>query len=99
MTGIDFARQGDRVILTQIRPGTPAEQAGLRPGDRLVAIDGRPVDGLGHTGRSYLVAGKPGNPVVLLVQTGDAEPRPVTLVRASAAPVGPPLTGTVPGGR
>jgi RNA polymerase sigma factor (sigma-70 family) len=99
MTGIDFARQGDRVVLTQIRPKTPAEEAGLRVGDRLVAIDGRPIDGLGHTGRSYLVAGKPGTPVVLLVQTGNAQPRPVTLIRAPAAPVGPPRTGTVPGGR
>ncbi len=33
MIGIEFARQGGDVVLTQIRANTPAERAGLRAGD------------------------------------------------------------------
>jgi regulator of sigma E protease len=31
------------VVIGAVEPGSPAEQAGLRPGDRIVAIDGQPV--------------------------------------------------------
>src|SRR5688572_330180 len=31
-------------LVTEIEPASPAEQAGIRPGDVIVAIDGKPVD-------------------------------------------------------
>jgi len=34
------------VLVETVEPGSPAETAGLRPGDRIVAIDGRPVPDL-----------------------------------------------------
>ena len=46
MIGIEFARQGSDVVLTQIRPNTPAERARLRVGDsadlRRRSLVGRP---------------------------------------------------------
>ena len=30
--------------MTQIEPGSPAEQAGIQPGDVIVAINGKPID-------------------------------------------------------
>jgi len=33
-------------VVGQVRPGTPAEQAGLRAGDRIVAVNGKPVSQL-----------------------------------------------------
>ncbi len=31
-------------LVTQIEPGSPAEQAGIQPGDVIVAINGKPID-------------------------------------------------------
>ena len=31
-------------LVTQIEPGSPAEQAGIQPGDVIVEIDGKPID-------------------------------------------------------
>jgi hypothetical protein len=88
MIGIEFARQGSDVVLTQIRPNTQAERAGLRTGDLLISADGRSLAGLGHTGRSYVVAGPAGKPITLVVQSAGASPRPVVLVRDVFAPSG-----------
>jgi protocatechuate 3,4-dioxygenase beta subunit len=88
MIGIEFARQGADVVLTQIRPNTPAERAGLRPGDRVISADGRSLAGLGHTGRSYVVAGPAGKPITLVVQSTGTPPRPVTVIRDAFAPSG-----------
>jgi regulator of sigma E protease len=54
--------------IEEVLAGTPAERAGLRPGDRVVALDGRPVTGEG------LLAGirdAEGDPVTLSVRRGD----------------------------
>jgi putative serine protease PepD len=53
-------------------PGGPADRAGIRPGDVILAIDGRPV-----TQPDELIvairAKQPGDSVVLRVRTGDQE--------------------------
>jgi len=41
--GIDLQNQRDDAVITNIWPGSPAEQAGLRRGDEIVAIDGQEV--------------------------------------------------------
>jgi regulator of sigma E protease len=45
-SGMGFAGWDKRgeVILRSIEPGMPAEKAGLKPGDILVAVNGRPID-------------------------------------------------------
>lgn len=35
-------------FLWEVDPGLPADKAGMKPGDRLVAVAGESVDGLGH---------------------------------------------------
>lgn len=42
----DFAEQPDGVRLADIRAGSPAEKAGVRPGDVLVEFDGKKVSNL-----------------------------------------------------
>jgi hypothetical protein len=44
--GIPFQAQGDppRFVLTGVSPGSPAEKAGLRAGDRLVAFQSAPIN-------------------------------------------------------
>ena len=59
--------------------GGPAERAGIKPGDIILAIDGRPV-----TAPDELIvairARAPGDSVTLTVRTGDGEEREVYVV-------------------
>jgi hypothetical protein len=44
----DFAYAGEGVRLSGVNPGSPAEQAGLREGDVLVALNDQPIGTLKH---------------------------------------------------
>ncbi len=48
-TGADYTVQPNgkgKAIITGVRPGSSAALAGLSPGDKIVAIDGRPIDSI-----------------------------------------------------
>ena len=63
-------RDGGLAIDSVIR-GTPAAQAGLRPGDRIVAVNGRSLAGKPSSYGIGLIKGAPGTPVTLtLVRHG-----------------------------
>ena len=66
--------------------GGPAHKAGLRTGDVIVAIDGRPVGGDRGADPSRALRGAAGTTVRLsLLRPGEALPRDVSLVRQSIA--------------
>jgi phosphoserine phosphatase RsbU/P len=54
-------------IVKSVRPGTPAERAGLLRGDKIVAINGRRLDNLEPFYR-FVSKGKPGDTVTLSVE-------------------------------
>jgi regulator of sigma E protease len=58
-----------------VLPGHPAAQIGLRHGDRILAIDGRPVE---PSDIPNLISKSNGKPVTLLVER-NGRPRPVAL--------------------
>jgi C-terminal processing protease CtpA/Prc len=41
--GIDLDHQRDAAVIREVRPGSPAQSAGLRRGDEIVAVDGQRV--------------------------------------------------------
>jgi len=62
--------------------GSPAAQAGIRVGDTIVAVDGRPVAGLTLPGlRQRFRTDAPGTKVTLKVRTGGAEREAVLTLR------------------
>jgi C-terminal peptidase prc len=70
-----------RLLLLSVIQGSPAEAAGLRAHDAVVAVDGRPVtaeEGLAVVER---VRGPAGTEVVLQVVSPASEPRQVTVQR------------------
>lgn len=73
--GIIALPLSDALLIQHVFPGGPAERAGLRPRDRIVAVDGE------FYARRDL-QGEPGSSVRLtVVHPGDSESRDVVLVR------------------
>jgi carboxyl-terminal processing protease len=74
---------GDYLTIISPIPNTPAERAGLRSGDKIIAIDGEDMTGIDSTIAHKKVLGPAGTPVVLTVLRENAEaPFDVTIVRA-----------------
>ncbi|POR53678.1 RIP metalloprotease RseP [Paraburkholderia eburnea] len=70
MSKIGFEPGGGSLRIAGVEPGSAAQQAGLQKGDRLSAIDGRPVD----SASSFIAYVKThaGKPVQLRIQRGGA---------------------------
>ncbi|MFE1550409.1 S41 family peptidase [Streptomyces sp. NPDC058718] len=68
------AAEGGGVKVTRVQPGGPAERAGIRAGDRLVSVNGRPVGALSVSEVVSLLRGDgvPGSAVALRVERGRA---------------------------
>jgi carboxyl-terminal processing protease len=77
-------------IAREVVPGSPAEGAGIRPGDTIVAVDGNPTDSMTLGESAQAIRGINGTPVKLSVRSaGEADPRDITVTRAilNAPPV------------
>ena len=74
---------GPECILIVVTPieGSPAEKAGLRAGDAILAVDGAGLDGLTVDGARDKVRGKKGSEVVLTIKRGEDKPFDVAIVR------------------
>ena len=88
-------RHGDAFVIEQVRELSPAQREGVRAGDRLVAVDGKPIaaavagfwSDLGATGGGerdgfaarVLAAGKRDRDRHLTIQRGSAPPRDLKL--------------------
>lgn len=75
---IDLTEHG--VIVYEVTPGTPAEAAGLQPGDLFVSANGEPVPADLDAAKA-LFTGRKGSDVVLEVES-DGEVRTVRVTRA-----------------
>jgi carboxyl-terminal processing protease len=61
--------------------GSPAEEAGLRPGDLVLAVDGRTLDGLTVDEARDRIRGPKGSEVVLTIGRDGGEPFDVAITR------------------
>jgi carboxyl-terminal processing protease len=79
--GIELKAQDGDLSIVRVIPGSPAEQGGIRPGDRIVSIDGRPTERLPTEEAANLLQGEAGSVVVLVVSTPQQAPREVSIRR------------------
>jgi C-terminal peptidase (prc) len=72
-----------RLIVTAPIPGSPADKAGIKPNDEIVAVNGTNVIGKDVTAVSTLIQGKEGTSVNITIQRpGEAKTRVFKLTRA-----------------
>lgn len=89
---VDLPREGkERILILHVYPDSPAERAGLRPHDAIIAIEGEPVT---FEARDQLIPrlrGESGSQVTITVRTPGRDPREVTLTRQPVETSGPPV--------
>ncbi|MCS6773005.1 MAG: S41 family peptidase [Anaerolineae bacterium] len=87
---VDLPREGkDRILVLHVYPDSPAEKAGIRPHDAIIAIEGEPVT---FEERDQLIPrlrGESGSKVTVTVRTPGQSPREVTLTRQPVDTRGP----------
>lgn len=71
--------QGEYLTITNPIKGSPAEKAGLKPGDKVIAIDGQDMKGVPPEQARLKVLGPDGSQVTLTVSR-EGEPKPLNFV-------------------
>jgi len=83
--GMEVALDPKTKQLTVMSPlvGTPAYEAGVRAGDKILQIDDQSTQGMSLRDAVALMRGKPGQPVALsILHDGEKQPVELTIVRA-----------------
>ena len=83
--GLTLVRAAGGVAVATVVPGSPADDAGLRPGDRILSIDGRPIRSETAAAVEALIAGPEGTKV-RLAWRARGRPRQVDIERAVVPP-------------
>jgi carboxyl-terminal processing protease len=74
---------GDYLTITSPIEGSPAEKAGLQPGDKVIAIDGEDMTGVAPEQARLKVLGPDGSKVTLTIaREGETDPLQVVITRA-----------------
>jgi carboxyl-terminal processing protease len=79
--GVDVQVVEGQIVVRAVITDSPADLAGLNPGDSIISIDGAPVTGRYLPDAIDDLAGEPGTEVELVVLTPQGEERSVSLVR------------------
>ena len=68
--GVNAEESHNKVFITKVTPGGPAEKAGIKPGDIVLGVGGKEVQGLADLYRKVWAMGKAGIAVPLSVLQG-----------------------------
>jgi carboxyl-terminal processing protease len=79
--GVELKAASDGLLVVHVIPGSPAERSGLRGGDHLVGVGGRPIGGMHVDEAAQLLQGPAGSLVTLAVLRGQGPARAVTVRR------------------
>lgn len=85
--GMQIAQEEGYPVVQAVMESGPAQKAGVRAGDRIIRIDGKPMEGLSIEKVSERIRGAVGTPVVFTISRKSA-PMEMTLTRAKIVPKG-----------
>jgi carboxyl-terminal processing protease len=81
--GMQIAPRNNKVIVLAPFAGTPAYKAGIRPGDVIIAVDGKPTDNMNTGEVAELLKGPKGTNVhITILREGTDKPLEFNVVRA-----------------
>jgi carboxyl-terminal processing protease len=80
--GIQVTQQDDDIRVISPIEGTPADRAGLKAGDLITHLDGKPVAGMSLTEAVQAMRGEPGSRIALTIRRGDQPAFTVAVTRA-----------------
>ena len=80
--GIQVTQEEGRIKVISPIEGTPADRAGIKPGDVIAAIDGKSVDGMSLRDAVNAMRGEPGSRIKLGIQREQNPPFEVAITRA-----------------
>lgn len=79
--GMEIGIKNRTLVVLSPLSGTPAERAGLRTNDKIIAINGESTEGLSIEEAANKIKGPKGTPVKLLMQRGNEDLREVEIIR------------------
>lgn len=79
--GAEVEQKDDKILISSPIKGAPAEKAGIKPNDIIMAIDGKTIQGWNTQQVVNKIRGKKGTEVVLTIKRGTQDPFKVTIKR------------------
>lgn len=79
--GMEVTKRDEYITIVSPISDTPAERAGLRTNDRIIAVDGASIIGITVDSAVELMRGAVGDPVTITIARAGEDPFDVTLVR------------------
>jgi len=79
---LSYNTQQKLVIIASTLPGSPAEKAGFKHGDAIIAIDGQDVKGKDIAGVSAILGSKSGSTAITVQRVGVEKPLTIHVTRA-----------------
>jgi carboxyl-terminal processing protease len=80
--GLQVTQEEGKIKIISPIEGTPADRAGLKPGDVITHLDGKPVDGMSLRNAVNAMRGRPGTQVKLTIVREQTAPFDVAITRA-----------------
>jgi carboxyl-terminal processing protease len=72
--GVELKAEDHALLIVHVIPGSPAEEFGIRPGDRITAVQGRSTSELSSDEAAGMLQGEEGTVADLVLEPADAGP-------------------------
>ncbi len=97
--GARSEQMGDYITITELYRDQPADQAGLKPGDQIISVDGQSAVGRTLVEMESVMRGFPGTTMNLVVRRpGESQDMSISLTRGDVEVPNVPYSGMLEGG-